>query len=148
MQGRVVQWWDGVLFFIIGLTTTLSLHVAPSSTRLLWIGLATMGIGSLLSVLLLILCAVLSLTFTPILLTEMTQAHGYPAILVPFWLTGLLWMMIGFGGLGILLIARLPGFLTIDSLWGSLTMALIGVALSWTASLWGSLARWIDLRRE
>ncbi len=90
MQGRVVQWWDGVLFFIIGLTTTLSLHVAPSSTRLLWIGLTTMGIGSLLSVLLLILCAVLSLTFTPILLTETTQVHGYPAILVPFWLTGLL----------------------------------------------------------
>ncbi|PSR24015.1 MAG: hypothetical protein C7B47_15535 [Sulfobacillus thermosulfidooxidans] len=78
-------------------------------------------------------------------LDELKKVNGYPALVVPYWLTGIAWVFVVlFSILLIVSIDITPRWLALGLITG--TSSLLGVALSWSLSLFGSIVRLLGLK--
>lgn len=148
-KGKIFRWWDCVAFFIAALAAGLSVRVsANGQTSLQILGSAYMGLaGAMLGVAIAGL-AIATTTLTDKLVTILLDANGYPALLIPFWLTGLSWAVtVGVGG--ILLLSSLVSLsIWLDVIMAGISSGLLALSITWTMGLFGSVLRFMAFKAQ
>ena len=146
--GRVVAWYDIVVALVAGGTALLTAMNTPKLfNSVAGLASAVAGISGSLLGLAIAAMAIAAGLFVGEWGEKVRKLGYYPALLLPYWLTGCAWAASLGISLVLLLLAGVPNFpqwigVALLSTLGTV----VGLALTWSLGLFGSILRALDVK--